>query len=132
MNSSRVTDASGSCQEIALQSREQREVERLGEMLQEWKDGCQWCRVNERAGAKQHQLADCVQEQVDDVREGVKEMKRRVRWAKYSCCIQCGVLQSMCASYTERPDAGWDKIAGARCQFVGMFDPVGDIDMSGS
>jgi hypothetical protein len=106
------------CQEMALQSREQREVERLGEMLQEWKDSGQWCGVNEWAGAKQHQLADCIQQQADGVREGVREMRKRVRWVKYSCCFQCGVPQSMCASYRERPDAGWDKIAGARCQFV--------------
>jgi hypothetical protein len=111
------------CQETALQSQEQREVERLGEMLQEWKDGCQWCRVNEWAGAEQHQLADCVQEQADDVREGVREMRKRIRWEKYSCCFQCGVPQSMCASYRERPDAGWDKIAGARCQFAGVLIP---------
>jgi superfamily II DNA/RNA helicase len=111
------------CQEMALQLQEQREVERLGEMLQEWKDGCQWCCVNEWAGAEQHQLADCVQEQADNVREGVREMRKRVRWEKYSCCFQCGVPQSMCASYRERPDAGWDKIAGARCQFAGVLIP---------
>jgi hypothetical protein len=28
------------CREMSLQSREQREVERLGEMLQEWAEGC--------------------------------------------------------------------------------------------
>jgi hypothetical protein len=88
----------------ALQSQEL-EVERLGEMLQEWEGGCQWCGVNEWAGAKQHQLADCIQEQADDVREGVMEIMKRVRWEKYNCCIKCGVPQSMCASYRERPDA---------------------------
>lgn len=51
------------------------------------------------------------------------EMRKRVRWAKYSCCFQCGVPQSLCASYRQRPDAGWDKIAGARCQFVGVLIP---------
>jgi hypothetical protein len=106
---------------MALQSREHLEVERLGEMLEEWRDCCQWCRVNEWAGAKQHQLADCIQEQADDVREGVREMMKRVRWEKYSCCFKCGVPQSMCASYRERPDAGWDKIAGAQCQFAGVL-----------
>jgi superfamily II DNA helicase RecQ len=108
-------------QEMTLQSREQLEVERLREMLQEWEDGCQWCRVNELAGAKHHQLADCTQEQADDVREGVREMMKRVRWEKYSCCFKCGVPQSMCASYRERPDAGWDKISGAQCQFAGVL-----------
>jgi hypothetical protein len=29
----------------------------------------------------------------------------------------------MCASYRERPDAGWDKIPGARCQFEGVLIP---------
>jgi superfamily II DNA helicase RecQ len=110
-----------SCQEMALQSREHLEVERLGEMLEEWRGCCQWCRVNEWAGAKQHQLADCVQEQADGVREGVREMMKRIRWEKYSCCFKCGVPQSMCASYRERPDAGWDKIAGAQCQFAGVL-----------
>lgn len=111
------------CREMALQSREQLEVERLGEMLQEWADGCQWCRVNDWASAKQHQLADCNQKQADDVRKGVREMRKRIRWERYSCCFQCGVPQSLCASYRERPDAGWDKVAGARCQFAGVLIP---------
>jgi hypothetical protein len=29
----------------------------------------------------------------------------------------------LCASYRERLDAGWDKIAGAQCQFVGVLIP---------
>jgi superfamily II DNA or RNA helicase len=108
-------------QEMALQSQEQLEVERLEEMLAEWKDGCQWCRVNEWAGAEQHRLADCRQEQSDDVREGAREMLKRVRWEKYSCCFTCGIPQSICASYRQRADAGWDKIAQAQCQYEGVL-----------
>ena len=90
-------------------------------MLEEWKGCCQWCRVNEWADAEQHRLADCRQEQADDVREGVRETLKRVRWEKYSCCFECGVPQSICTSYRERADAGWDKIAGAPCQYEGVL-----------
>ena len=107
--------------EMLLQAREQLEVERLEEMLDEWKGCCQWCRVNKWAGAEQHQLADCRQEQSDDVREGVREMLKRVRWEKYSCCFTCGIPQSICASYRQRADAGWDKIAEAQCQYEGVL-----------
>jgi hypothetical protein len=108
-------------QEIALQSQEQLEVERLQDMLEEWKDCCQWCHVKGWGGAQQHRLADCVQEQADGVREGVGEMLERVRWEKYSCCFKCGIPQSICTSYRERADAGWEKIVGAQCQFEGVL-----------
>jgi superfamily II DNA helicase RecQ len=109
--------------EAALQSQEQLEVQRLAEMLEEWKGCCPWCHVNKWAGEEQHQLAECTQEGASKVRQGVSKITGRLRWDKFSCCFQCGVPQSICASYTERSDAGWEKIPGARCQFAGVLVP---------
>jgi hypothetical protein len=93
-------------------------VEKLEEMLEAHTGGCTWCRVNAWAGMEQHQLTDCTQDGSDDVRGGVRELHARLQWARYSCCFDCGVPQAICTSYTERLDAGWDKIPSARCQFA--------------
>jgi superfamily II DNA helicase RecQ len=110
--------------ETALQAQEQLEVQKLEEMLEAHTGGCSWCRVNAWAGMEQHQLTDCTQEGSDDVRGGVRELQARLQWARYSCCFDCGVPQAICTSYTERLDAGWDKIPGARCQFAGVLVPL--------
>jgi superfamily II DNA helicase RecQ len=110
--------------ERAQQSREQLEVLRLAEMLQEWKDCCPWCCVYDWAGEGQHQLTDCMQDEADTVREGVREMQRVLQWEKFSCCFNCSVPQSICTSYAERLDAGWEKMPSARCQFAGVLVPA--------
>jgi hypothetical protein len=108
---------------MALQSQEQLEVQRLEEMLQEWKACCAWCHVNECIGEEQHELANCTQEGAEDVQNGAREMLKQIRWDRYSCCFNCGVPQSICASYTERLDARWEQIPGAQCQFAGVLVP---------
>jgi superfamily II DNA helicase RecQ len=109
--------------ETVLQSQEQLEVQRLAEMLEEWQGCCSWCHVNAWVGEEHHRLAQCTQEGADDVRDGVREMLKQLQWERYSCCFHCGVPQSICTSYTERLDAGWDKIPSARCQFAGVLVP---------
>jgi hypothetical protein len=104
--------------EAQRRAREQAETARLAEMLQKWSVGCQLCHALGVSDAETHSLVECTRpERARACRTAAHLAK--VVWEKYSCCFHCGAPQSMCASYRQRPDAGWEKVRGKACQWQG-------------
>ena len=74
----------------------------------------------------QHQLEDCTHPEIAAVLQGVQTMTQEVqgkkRFAKFSCCFDCGVPQAICQKWRQKDEQGWfEKIKGVECQYKGVL-----------
>ena len=52
----------------------------------------------------------------------VEEFRKRIRWAAYSCCFDCGLPQVICESFQfDTIRGGYYKQAGVTCQYQGVL-----------
>ena len=109
--------------ERVRQSEEALEVERFKEMLEQWARGCPWCRATgaEEQVCGSHGLEECGIEDAGEVRAAVERISGRIRWAKFSGCFDCGLPQSICERFEARPDGGYTRQRGGRCQYPGVL-----------
>lgn len=103
------------------EARDAIEVGQLGELMEEWKDGCQRCRAWGVRGDG-HDIWSCKGEMAEEVRQGMKDFTSRKQWAKFSCCFGCGLPQSVCESFAlDIASGGYYKQSGADCQYKGVL-----------
>jgi len=107
-------------QEMASQSEEMMEVQGLEEILDEWKEGCPWCRACGEA-CEGHDIAGCTRTGAEDVQKGIDMMADLIQWERFSGCFQCGVPQAICEGFENAVDGGWKKRYGGVCQYQGVL-----------
>jgi len=106
--------------ERASQSEEAIQIQELEDRLEEWKEGCQWCRVWGETGTG-HGIRDCVRAGAEDVQKALEMIESLVQWEKFSCCFACGVPQAICDGFESVADGGWKKRSGSHCQYQGVL-----------
>lgn len=109
-------------QHVVTEQRRQegREVEMLAVFLERWKLHCPLCLVrgDESRG---HHIQECLAEGADLVREGVEDLRKRIRFEPFSCCYYCHVPQAICQRWELGGDEGrWRKSSSQGCQFEGV------------
>ncbi|PVH90688.1 P-loop containing nucleoside triphosphate hydrolase protein [Periconia macrospinosa] len=97
------------------------EVGRLEELMEEWKDGCQRCRAWGVRGDG-HDIGSCQKEMAEEIRQGIEDFTSRKQWARFSCCFECGLPQSVCESFAlDTASGGYHKQSGVDCQYGGVL-----------
>jgi len=103
------------------QSREALEVERLRELMEEWKVGCQRCRAFGEDG-EGHDIWDCRGKGAEAIRRGATLFKEKVQWARFSGCFECGLPQEICSRFEANiGQGGWRIRVDGRCQYAGVL-----------
>lgn len=100
----------------------QREVvteEFLEEQVRQWREQCWICEVHGRPS--DHELYHCGDKDSQAARDWMIQMRRQIRYERYSGCFQCGMPQSICT--------GWQD--GQRCPFRGVLIPIVAIMLFG-
>jgi superfamily II DNA helicase RecQ len=116
-------------QETERQGREAWEVERLVEVIERWRVGCQWCRACGEE-AEGHGLEECKQDGAEAAQEGYRSFKKYWKYVPYSCCYDCMLPQAICKSFEVNiVDGGYRKQAGRQCQYRGVLGKIMVIAM---
>ena len=106
---------------VASQSKEALEVERLVELMEEWKLGCQRCRAFGEPG-EGHEIGDCSGKETEAIQQGVALFEEKVQWARFSGCFECGLPQDICNRFEANINqGGWDKRVDGECQYAGVL-----------
>jgi superfamily II DNA helicase RecQ len=102
--------------EVRLQAKGAQEMQKLVQLMEEWKSGCQrcWAWKGKREG---HELEVCQESMAQDIRNGVMVLEKEIRWAPFSCCFHCGMPQSVCESYEAKESGGWQRKRRGECQY---------------
>jgi superfamily II DNA helicase RecQ len=111
-------------QEAEQQRKEMEEVERLGELVEEWRVGCQLCRAwgEEEVG---HGLEACEHEEADGARDGIERLRACWVVVPFSCCYECGLPQAICTSFAmDIQEGGYRKQKGVECEYRGVLSKV--------
>lgn len=108
-------------EETERQTGEAMMVNRIVELMETWRVGCQWCRAwGDRLG--DHELWTCEREGAEEVRVCVDTFEASKRWAPFSCCYGCGLPQSVCASFVfDTKDGSYRKQPEVACQYGGVL-----------
>ncbi|KAF2726598.1 hypothetical protein EJ04DRAFT_598889, partial [Polyplosphaeria fusca] len=110
--------------EVRHQANNAIQVNELIRLMEEWKEGCQQCRAYNIAGSG-HNLEQCRHEEAESMRGGLEFLQKQIQWAKYSCCFDCGLPQSICSSFQlDIVRGGYRKQAGLQCQYKGVLIKV--------
>jgi superfamily II DNA helicase RecQ len=85
---------------ITKQRREEgQEIAEFEAALRKWANRCPLCKLQGKQ-QQQHRLEDCKQAESETVLRSVQtmteEMQGKKRFAKFSCCFDCGVPQAIC------------------------------------
>jgi len=103
------------------QSREALEVERLVELMEEWKVGCQRCRAFGEPD-EGHDIWGCRGEGAEAIQMGVTLFEEKVQWARFSGCFECGLPQDICHRFEANINqGGWRKRVDGTCQYAGVL-----------
>lgn len=115
---------------IARKSRQEeaQEVAEFEGYLRSWVHRCPLCHLQGRS-EQLHQLEECPHPEKDMVVEAVNQMTSRLvdkrQFEFCSCCFQCGVPQSICNHWVQRPAAGYfNQDKRIPCQFPQVVIPV--------
>lgn len=107
---------------------EGQEVAEFEEQLGKWANKCPLCRF-QKGHNQQHQLEDCQDPQAEMVYKMVQIMiegiQEKRRFARFSCCYQCGVPQAICQRWKQKEGVGgFKEVSGVSCQYAGVVIPV--------
>lgn len=112
--------------QVTKQHRKDRqEIAEFEEQLRKWAIGCPLCKLQKRR-QQQHRLEDCKQAELESVLHRVQsmteEMQGKRRFAKFSCCFDCGVPQAIYQKWKQKEEQEWfEKVAGVECQYKGVL-----------
>jgi superfamily II DNA helicase RecQ len=112
------------------QSREDIEVTRLQEIMEQWSKGCTWCRATGAAeeSVEQHTFRTCGNDGAEDMWKLRRQIQESIRWDPFSGCFDCGLPQSMCARYEAQDSGGFRRRRDGRCSYGGvLFDTIVSI-----
>jgi RecQ family ATP-dependent DNA helicase len=107
---------------------EGQEIVEFEEQLRKWANRCPLCKLQKRQD-QWHRLEDCAQPELESILYGVqtmtKEIQGKKRFAKFSCCFDCGVPQAICQKWKQKDEQGWfEKVKGIECQYKGVLISV--------
>jgi superfamily II DNA helicase RecQ len=114
---------------ITRQRREEgQEIGEFEEALRKWANRCPLCKL-QGMQHQQHRLEDCPHPEIETILSAVqtmtKEIQGKKRFAKFSCCYDCGVPQAICQTWKQKEEQGWfEKVKGVECQYKGVLIPV--------
>ena len=104
---------------------EGQEIAEFEEQLRKWANRCPICKLQKEI-QQQHRLEDCKHPELENVLYGVRSMIEEIqgkkRFAKFSCCFDCGVPQAICQKWKQKDETGWfEKVKGVECQYKGIL-----------
>jgi len=107
---------------------EGQEITEFEEQLRRWANRCPVCKLQKKE-KQYHRLEDCNHAELESILRGVQSMTEEIqgkkRFARFSCCFDCGVPQVICQQWKQKDERGWfEKVAGAECQYKGLLIAV--------
>ena len=116
--------------QVTKQHREEgQEIAEFEEQLRKWANRCPLCKLQKKR-QQQHRLEDCEHPELESVLHGVRSMTQEIqgkkRFAKFSCCYDCGVPQAICQTWKQKDEQGWFEkvVVGVECQYKGVLMAV--------
>ena len=108
--------------------KEGQEIAEFEEQLRKWANHCPLCKLQKKS-QQQHRLEDCPHAEAEALVNGVRIMTQEIqgkrRFAKFSCCFDCGVPQAICQKWKQKDEQGWyEKAVGVECQYKGVLISV--------
>ena len=105
-----------------IRSNEAMAVDEFVQYLDRWANRCPWCFTHSRIGeGTEYPLGQCPADEVDEVQRGYKQMKKGIRYEKFSVCYSCGVPQAIYNRFQANGRGGWKWDRGRTCQYPGVM-----------
>lgn len=108
--------------------KEGQEIAEFEEQLRRWANRCPLCKLQKKS-QQRYGLEDCKDARLESILHGVRTMTEEIqgkkRFAKFSCCFDCGVPQAICQQWKQKDERGWfEKVVGVECQYKGVLMAV--------
>ncbi|KAK4954095.1 hypothetical protein LTR28_006312 [Elasticomyces elasticus] len=118
-------------QEAALTTQRARRCEdardawQLGAVLDRWQDRCPVCVVYQQESVH-HALLACEHPMANEIRCASIQLRTQIKYDRFAVCFYCHLPQEICDQWVRRPDGGFRRAPGVRCQYEAtlMFDVV--------